>query len=321
MVDLRRSLVYGLIGAVLVLATLLTIWYGYVYASGSSVVVRFAVELNDHSSAFWVALDKGWFEEEGIHLDYKVFSTGLELAAALTRGDVDVALACVGPLLLAKDRGVPLKLVAMMHNHGYAIVVNPDKVRDISDLNGKSVSAPGPGSPAWLLLMLVKDKYNLSMRIHRMPPFMATTALLTGKIDVASIPEHYATLAESMGAKVLLRSQDIWPTMPGSGVGVTEDFLRNHRDLVVKIVKVLARAVDYIKEHPDEAAKIVAKHLASDVGIMKRSMSYLEYTIKVNVHEIQHYINYLVEYNILKKNMSALDFVDTSILRELGFED
>ena len=290
-------------------------------ASGVSVTVRFAVELNDHSSAFWVALDKGWFEEKGIKLEYKVFSTGLELAAALTRGDVDVALACVGPLLLAKDRGVPLKLVAMMHNHGYAIVVNPDKVRDISDLNGKSVSAPGPGSPAWLLLMLVKDKYNLSMRIHRMPPFMATTALLTGKIDVASIPEHYATLAESMGAKVLLRSQDIWPTMPGSGVGVTEDFLRNHRDLVVKIVKVLARAVDYIKEHPDEAAKIVAKHLASDVGIMKRSMSYLEYTIKVNVHEIQHYINYLVEYNILKKNMSALDFVDTSILRELGFED
>ncbi len=321
MVDLRRSLVYGLIGAVLILAVLSTVWYGYVNASGSSIVVRFAVELNDHSSAFWVALDKGWFEEEGVHLDYKVFSTGLELAVALTKGDVDVALACVGPLLLAKNRGVPLKLVAMMHNHGYAIVVNPDKVRDVSDLNGKSVSASGPGSPTWVLLMLVKDKYNLTMNIHRMPPFMATTALLTGKIDAASIPEHYATLAESMGAKVLLRSQDIWPTMPGSGVATTEDFLRNHRDLVVKIVKVLARAIDYIKEHPDEAAKIVAKHLASDVGVLKKSMSNLEYTIKINVDEIQRYINYLVEYNILEKNMSALDFVDTSILRELGFED
>ena len=321
MVDLRRSLVYGLIGAVLILAVLSTVWYGYVNASGSSIVVRFAVELNDHSSAFWVALDKGWFEEEGVHLDYKVFSTGLELAVALTKGDVDVALACVGPLLLAKNRGVPLKLVAMMHNHGYAIVVNPDKVRDVSDLNGKSVSASGPGSPTWVLLMLVKDKYNLTMNIHRMPPFMATTALLTGKIDAASIPEHYATLAESMGAKVLLRSQDIWPTMPGSGVATTEDFLRNHRNLVAKIVKVLARAIDYIKEHPDEAAKIVAKHLASDVGVLKKSMSNLEYTIKINVDEIQRYINYLVEYNILEKNMSALDFVDTSILRELGFED
>ena len=313
MVDLRKRRVYGVVSIVIVLVTVLTLWYSYVNVK-SEVVVRFAVELNDHSSAFWIALDKGWFSKEGIKLDYKVFSTGLELAAALTRGDVDVALACVGPLLLARDRGVKLKLVAMMHNHGYAIVVNPSKVRDLSDLNGKKVSTSGPGSPAWLLLMLIKDRYNLSLEIYRMPPFIATTALLTGKIDAAALPEHYVTLAESMGAKVLVRSQSLWPTMPGSGVAVTEEFLERHRDIVVKIVRILSKATKYLRDHPDEAARIVAKYLASDVGIISKSMSYLDYVTHINVKEIQQYINYLVKYGVLRRNLSVLEFIDLSIL-------
>lgn len=317
---MRKSFIYASIGLVLAISSILIVLLSsQLAASGGSVTVRFAVELNDHSSAFWVALDKGWFEEEGIELEYKVFSTGLELAAALTKGDIDIALACVGPLLLAKARGVPLKFVAMMHTHGYALVVRPE-YDDITELDGKKVSASGPGSPTWLLAVLVGKKYNVSFDLQRMPPFMATTALLTSKLDAASIPEHYATLAEFMGAKILLRSQDIWPSMPGSGVAVTEEFLENHRDLVVKIVRVLARAIEYIKEHPDEVAKIVAKHLASDVGVMKKSMANLNYTVKIDVGEIQRYINYLVEYGVLEKNMSALDFVDTSILEELGIE-
>ena len=76
MVDLRKRRVYGVVSIVIVLVTVLTLWYSYVNVK-SEVVVRFAVELNDHSSAFWIALDKGWFSEEGIKLDYKVFSAGL----------------------------------------------------------------------------------------------------------------------------------------------------------------------------------------------------------------------------------------------------
>lgn len=318
---MEKRVLYASTVLAVVLVGLFTAWY-YIesFYGGREVVVRFAVELNDHSAAFWIALDKGWFEEEGVHLEYKAFSTGLELAAALTRGDVDVAIACIGPLLLARDRGVPVKLVAMMHNHGYALVVNPKRIRNITDLDGASVAAPGPGSPCWLLLMIVGDRYNLTMKISRMPPFMATTALVTGKVDAAFIPEHYVTLAESMGMKVLVRSQDVWPSMPGSGLAVTEDFLRNHRSLVVKIVKVLARALEYIREHPSEAARIVAKYLASDVGVMEKSMSHLDYCLDISVEEIQRYIDYLVEYGVLEEKLSIHEFVDKSILEELGIE-
>ncbi len=298
------------------LAIVVTVWVvvsvTWVIYTGESkgVIVRFAVELNDHSAAFWVALDKGWFIEKGIVIKYKTFSTGLELVAALTRGDVDIAIACIGPLLIAYDRGIKIKLVSMIHNHGYAIVVNPGKVKDIHDLNEKAITASGPGSPTWLLLKLVEKKYNLSFNILRNPPFIAISTLLAGKVDASSLPEHYVTLAEHMGAKVLLRSQDIWPDMPGSGLAVTEDFLVKHRDIVVKIVEVIEKAVRYIKENPDEAADIVAKHLASDVNIMEESMSYLEYTVEINMVELKRYIGYLIEFHCVSHNISLSEFVE-----------
>ncbi len=306
---MNRKKIYLLAIVVTVLVVISVTWVIYTSES-KGVIVRFAVELNDHSAAFWVALDKGWFREKGIVIEYKTFSTGLKLAAALTHGDVDIAIACIGPLLIAYDRGIKIKLVSMIHNHGYAIVVNPDMIKNISDLNEKTITASGPGSPTWLLLKLVEEKYNLSFNILRNPPFIATSTLLAGKVDASSLPEHYVTLAEHMGAKVLLRSQDIWPDMPGSGLAVTEEFLVKHRDIVVKIVEVIEKAVQYIKENPDEAAVIVAKHLASDVNIMKESMSHLEYTVEINMVELKRYIGYLVKFHCISHNISLSKFVE-----------
>ncbi|RLF04817.1 MAG: hypothetical protein DRJ60_06565, partial [Thermoprotei archaeon] len=102
--------------------------------------ISMAVEFNDHSAAAWIALDKGWFKEEGLNVTtLETFTTGLELAAALTKGDVDVAWACLGPLLLAYARGVPIVVVAQAHLHGYAIVGRPG-IESIDQLNGGVVA-------------------------------------------------------------------------------------------------------------------------------------------------------------------------------------
>ncbi|WFO74696.1 ABC transporter substrate-binding protein [Desulfurococcaceae archaeon MEX13E-LK6-19] len=283
--------------------------------NATNVTVVFAVELNDHSAAFWIAYDKGWFSDAGINVEVRTFSTGLDLAIEMSRGDIDVALVCVGPAIVIKSKGVDLRLVAMTHLHGYALVARPE-YNSIEELNGKLVSVSGPGSPVWLLAHLVEEKYNVTFEYRKMPPFMAVNALMSGKIDAAFIPEHYATLVEAMGAHVLLRSQDVWPSMPGSGVVVMKKFLDKHPDIVAKIVEIIGKATDYIREHPDEAAKIVAKHLATDYGIMKKSMEHLDYTIEINTTAIKEYIDLLVRFGAIDKPISVEEFIDTKFIGE-----
>ncbi|MDY6830890.1 MAG: ABC transporter substrate-binding protein, partial [Thermodesulfobacteriota bacterium] len=57
-----------------------------------------AVEFMDHAAAAFVAREKGWFAEAGLDVTaYESYATGMALAAALARGDIDAAFICLVP--------------------------------------------------------------------------------------------------------------------------------------------------------------------------------------------------------------------------------
>ena len=222
--------------------------------------------------------------------------------------------------MVTLSRGVPLKIICMAHLHGYALVCKPE-YDSIMDLNGKIIACPGPGSPCWLLLKMVIDKYDIQVRIRKMPPHMALNALVSGQLDAAALPEHYVTLAKMKGMKVLVRSQDIWPTMPGSVLVVKVDYLRSHPEAVRKLVKVTIRALNYINKHFDDAARIVAKRLNIPYEASLESMRNLKYTYSIDESEIQKYIDLLVKYGAIDKSFNASNIIDSSFLQELLGEE
>lgn len=186
-----------LLSLVLIILLLLTC-STLLFSAKSSV--NMAVEFNDHASAVWVALEKGYFSDEGIDVKtLETFITGLELSAALDRGDIQVAWACLGPLVIAYSKGVPIKIVAMAHTHGYALVAKPE-LKTIYDLENKTIACCGKGSPVYLLVRLVIERYGLkNVKIVYMKPPIAMASLISGKIDAAALPEHYASLVVSKG--------------------------------------------------------------------------------------------------------------------------
>ena len=51
-----------------------------------------AVEFNNHAACASISRNKGWFEAEGLKLStYESYVTGMALASALARGDIEVA--------------------------------------------------------------------------------------------------------------------------------------------------------------------------------------------------------------------------------------
>src|SRR5665648_1150283 len=61
--------------------------------------IGMAVEFMDHAACAYISQDKGWFEEEGLNLtSYESYVTGMALASALARGDIQVAYMCLIPV-------------------------------------------------------------------------------------------------------------------------------------------------------------------------------------------------------------------------------
>jgi len=295
-----------------------------------------AVEFNNHAACAYVAQAKGWFEEEGLGLlpVFQVYESGAAIAAALARGDIQVGYIGLTAAIMAYARGVPIKVVAGIHKYGYGLVVKPE-LKEIEDLHNKTIGCLREGTVTDLLLNLMIDKYHLeNVTILRMNPSEEVIALVAGRLDAAFAPEQHATMAESRGFHMLIKSQDLWPGMQGDVLVVRTELMKNNPDLVRRLVKITQRATAWVNEHPDETAEIMAKQLqvagekiflAKEAEItanleitpevISHSMDRVEYAININPRVVQDTIDYMVELGYIKERSKAADILDLTYLQ------
>jgi NitT/TauT family transport system substrate-binding protein len=305
--------------------------------------IGMAVEFMDHAACAYVARDKGWFAKEGLTLSaYESYVTGMALAAALARGDIQVAYICLVPAINAYTNAkVPLKIIAGTHRYGYGLVVNPEKIRLIQDLEkpGIHIGSVREGGAVDVLLHKVIDHYRLDagrilQNVRRMNPPKQILAIKTGQLDAAFLPEQWATMAEDFGFSMVLTARDVWPQMQGSVLVVKEDLLKNDPGIVRRLVKVTQKATDWINQHPNEAANITARQLsvtgekilpakvakvAAKIEItpkvLLRSMGRLEYITSINPDKVQEMIDYVQHLGYIQKAFKAEDILNLRFLR------
>ena len=292
--------------------------------SGSALkqirVPRLAVEYNTHAACFYLAKENGWFEEAGMELTYfESHQTGWGVAAALARGDIKGAYLCLAPALLIHNLGVPIKILTATHVHGYGIVVNP-RIQHPGELHGKTLGCMREGLPPDLLFHRVKEKFGLKkITLKRMEPSKQVMALISGNVDGACLPEHYVSIAESKGFPVLIKSQDVWPGMPGSVLAVRSDWFKSDDIEIFRgLYKLTQRATQTLNDQgrKNENAEMIGKILEIPSQVASRSMARLEYRTDLEAAAVQEMIDDMTNLGYLKKGIRAEDlFIDPSNLR------
>ncbi len=277
-------------------------------ASTKKVSLNFAVEMNDHAASAYVAKTNRAFEKYGIKVNsFNQYATGMELAAALSRGDINVGYICVVPAIIAYSRGVPIKIVSLTHQYGYELVTQ-NSINNVKELNGAAVACPGEGSAANFVMKLTEEKYGIKFKPLRTKPMEEISLMEKGAVKAVFIPEHYASILHSKDFKILLKSQDIFPEMPGSCVVVKDNIIKENPELVKNLVKITREETDFINSNRSEAAKIVASYLNSNQSTIEYSMNNLVYTTKIDKEKIQEEIDMLAKWGYIKK-FNAADMI------------
>ena len=303
-----------------------------------------AVEFMDHAACAYISQDKGWYEEEGLTLTaYESYVSGMALASALARGDIEVAYICLVPVINAyANAGVPLKVVAGTHKYGYGLVVDTDKVKTVKELENPEIrlGCVREGGAVDVFFRKIIDTFHLDegkvlSNAQRMNPPKQVMAIKSGQLDAAVLPEQWATMAEEFGFTMLLMSQDVWPEMQGSVLVVKEDLINSRPEVVRKLVEVSQRATDWGNQYPEEAAEVVARRLqatgrevlpveVADVasaleitpGVLLRSMQRLEYTTDIDPEMVQDTIDYIAKLGYIKSSFNAGDILDLRFLED-----
>ena len=305
--------------------------------------IGMAVEFMNHAACAYIARDKGWFAKEGLALSaYENYITGMTLAAALARGDIQVAYICLIPAINAyANAKVPLKIIAGTHRYGYGLVVNPEKIRLIQELEkpGIRIGSVREGGAVDVLLHKVIDHYRFDagrilQSVRRMNPPKQILAIKTGQLDAAFLPEQWATMAEDFGFSMMLTARDVWPQMQGSVLAVKQELIRDNPKIARGLVKVTQKATDWVNERPGEASAIMARQMSltgEQVFPLKAgmvtarleitsqvllcSMVRLDYTTCIDQRTVQETIDYLYHLGYIKKVFKAEQILDLGFLR------
>ena len=241
----------------------------------------------------YVAIAKGWLEQEGIKYTYSEFSSGPALMEAFAAGEIDVAFAGLVPATVWRDKGVPLKIVALTCAGGHALITMPNSgIKSVKDLKGKKVAEPRRGSVTDILTraFIIMEKGGMDpekdLELYEMKPADMPYALQRGDIDAAVTWEPFVSQAVlQMGAVIVFDVIKEWPGYPVNSMFVREDFLKENKDLVLKLISIHQRATDFINNHPDEANKILAEHLGLSVEIIEKARERVIFRTKIPVSD------------------------------------
>jgi len=229
---------------------------------------------------FGVALVKGYFKEEGLNITGLISSAGggTSLRNMLAGGGVPYGEVNPGVVVSAILAGADLKIVSdnVLTVAEFVWAVKPESpIKTLKDFKGKKIGYTNPRSTsqALALMLLQAGGYKESdAELVKTGGFgEGIAALDAGLIDVAAITEPLWSKVKHKYRAVVVASEVLPPLDNVVGV-TTVEMAEKKGDFIRAVIRARRKAVKFMKEHPDEAAEIVAKQYNIDLDVAKSAV-------------------------------------------------
>lgn len=230
------------------------------------------------ASPIFVVEKEGWAKEAGLDFKFTTFESGPVMIQALASGTLDVYVAGVSPLGVARSKGIDVTVVAATAVEEMTVAaggklapsfkegVKPaEAFKAFRAANGKParIATQPPGSVPhttlnhWLFEVTKTDKADVE--IVPMGIDATQQALLTGAVDAATIREPTDTIVQNRDKriKIVALGGEMFPNQPGTVIAVSGAFLKKNPEGVQKLVSGIVRAVDLIKSDPRRVAPAI----------------------------------------------------------------
>lgn len=219
-----------------------------------------------------VARDKGFFAAEGLEASVTMFTSGPTLVKGLVTDQLDVGVLGFTNAITWAAQGADLKIVGKVQEGYHALVARNDRgIKSLKDLKGKSLASQAAGSTADIVLKGVVLKgvglTDKDVQIMYTAPSTALASLRAGRVDSAFLFEPYDSIAKaSAPVTEIYEVGKVWP-FPCMVVIVPGRLIKERPDALRKTLSALKRSMEFMKEKPAEAARVLAPAFMAEEGL------------------------------------------------------
>ena len=254
-----------------VIALALALWFAPAALAAETVNVGYLHTLAVDGQ-FWIAMEKGYFKEDGLEMKPIVFTSGVPLMQALSGGSVDVAI--MGAVISNfPTQGVgKIFLLNDIEFDTAKLYARPESgVSTIKDLKGKRI-ATVKGTTAHVFLHNALKANGLDstkdIELVSMDMAGAVAAFISGAVPVIStwVPFDVQIRDKVPGAKLISSAKEFYPGAAIMGGWVAANkYHEGKKDVLRKIIRAWAKANDYLMANTPDSLKLIHAKAYSNI--------------------------------------------------------
>jgi NitT/TauT family transport system substrate-binding protein len=221
-------------------------------------------------SGLYLAMDRGYFEQEGIQVELTAMSGGATILPAVAAGSLDIGFSNVLSVILASSQGFDFVIVSHVENEDtesrtHMVIVKEDSpIQTPKDLAGKRVAVNTFNNIEHLMTQKWLEEHGVDpagvafteLSFPDMPP-----ALVQGQVDAVVTSEPYGTIALSQGGRVL--GYQYAETVPDSAVAsfvTTSRWAKANPALLERFVRAYRRGAAEAAADPALQREVIPKY-------------------------------------------------------------
>src|ERR1043166_9518330 len=272
-----------------------------------------------------LAIDKGFFQQEGLQIEFISMQTSTGIAA-LTTGEIDyttTASSAFGAAL----RGLPVKILMFYVQRPYHAIVAQKGFKSIYDLRGKTIATAAPGGAAYEVPRIIIEHYGMKPDKDVRLMFVGggtiserLAQLEAGRFDATVLSPPLLYYAEQKGLPILATAHE-FTEYPQQGIALSAAKLKSNPDQVKQVIRVFVRALSFIRERRTETVTFMRRWLKIDERVADKSYDMVRQTFswdgEVSSKALEKQIEIAKQTAKTTKELPVNDVVDFRLLREV----
>ena len=222
----------------------------------------------------YVAIEEGYFSEEGLDLTLITGFGADKVLTALISGEADIGFMGAEASIYAYQEGAtdPAVNFAQLTQRAGNFLVAREEMPDFKweDLKGKKVLGGRKGGMPEMVFEYILRKNGLDpqkdLTIDQSIDFGSTAAAFTGDVsaDFTVEFEPSATALEKEGAGYVVASLGVDSGyVPYTSYSAKTSYMEKNPEIIQKFTNALQKGMEYIQSHtPEEIAKVIAPQFA-----------------------------------------------------------
>jgi len=220
---------------------------------------------NIQFAPIYVAIDKGFFAEEGLEIEL-VYGNEADMVALVGSNHQQFMIASGEQLLLSREQGLPVVSVATWYKD-YPVGVAALKEANITepaDLIGKDIGLPGLYGANYIGMEALAAQTGLANADYKLVSigFTQVETLVSGSVDAVVVYlANEPVQLRARGYEIDVMAVQDYIELVGNCLVSNETTVENNPELVEKMVRSFRKGLEYSAANPDEAWTISQKYV------------------------------------------------------------